>query len=625
MDESKGRATEDAVCLELPDGNFVDLDSAEASGARVVLQDEPAGREVVRHSAAHVLAQAVLELWPDAEYAIGPPTEDGFFYDFNVGRPFTPDDLERIEAKMREIIAKDQSFVREEISLDEAARIFQGQRYKLEIIEGIGEDSYDQGVSGAGVSIYRNDGVFVDLCRGPHLPSTGRIRAFKLLRTSGAYWRSDETRPMLQRVFGTAWESQQALGEYLLRMEEAERRDHRRLGRELDLFSLPSDLGAGLVLWHPSGAVLRRELVKYVERIHEATGYQFVSTPHLAKSILWETSGHLEQYRESMYPPMAAEGVEYFIKPMNCPFHVYIYKAHTRSYRDLPMRLYELGTVYRYERTGVLHGVFRPRGFTQDDAHIFCREDQLVDEIQRAMQLTFDLYDPFGFGEPIIKLSTFPGKAIGTPEMWERATEALRGALEASGRPYLVAEGEGAFYGPKIDFDYKDAIGRPWQLTTIQCDFALPDRFELEYMGADNERHRPVMIHRAILGSVERFVALLIEHFAGAFPTWMSPTQAVVIPIADRHGQYASNVVEQLRGSGVRVDLDSSGETLNSRIRKSQLRKVPYMLVVGDKEAEAATVSVRPRSGKEQRGVPTHEFVAHITQEIAQKSSPEVT
>jgi threonyl-tRNA synthetase len=569
------------------------------------------------------MAQAVLALWPEAKYAIGPPIEDGFYYDFDIGRPFTPEDLERIEAQMREIIAEDQVFIREELSLEDASKIFADQPYKLEIIEGIGEESGSQGVAEDKVSIYRNNGAFVDLCRGPHLPSTGRILAFKLLRTSGAYWRGDESREMLQRIYGTAWESPEALEEYLARLDEAERRDHRRLGRELDLFSLPSDLGPGLVLWHPKGGRLRKELIGYVEEIHAARGYEFVSTPHLAKSQIWQTSGHLEQYRENMYPPMMGAGVEYFVKPMNCPFHVYIYKSHTRSYRELPIRLYELGTVYRYERTGVIHGALRLRGFTQDDAHIFCRDDQLVEELLSVVELTLALYEPFGFSDPDIKLSTFPGKAIGTPEMWEQATDALRKALEASGRPYKIAEGEGAFYGPKIDFDYRDAIGRPWQLTTIQCDFALPERFELEYMGSDNMRYRPVMIHRAIFGSLERFTAVLIEHYAGAFPTWLAPVQATVIPIADRHGIYAQKVASELHQMGVRVEVDASGETLNSKIRKAQLQKIPYMLVVGDKEVEAATVAVRPRTGNERRGVPIGDFISEITSEIARRDSPE--
>lgn len=613
---------QDVVCLELPDGQLVDLNSG-ATGGRPVKQDEPKGREVLRHSTAHVLAQAVLKLWPDAKYAIGPPIEHGFYYDFDIGRPFTPEDLEVIEEKMREIVDADQPFIREEVSPDEALRIFASQPYKREIIEAIDEDSYDQGVASESVSLYRNDGAFVDLCRGPHIPSTGRIRAFKLLKTSGAYWRGDEKRQMLQRIYGTAWESTEALADYLNRLEEAERRDHRKLGRELDLFSMPTELGAGLVLWHPNGTTLRRELISYGEALHEERGYEIVTTPHIAKSFLWQTSGHLEQYRESMYPPMIGEGAEYYVKPMNCPFHVYIFKARTHSYQELPIRLYELGTLYRFERTGVLHGILRPRGFTQDDAHIFCREDQLVEELQAAMQLTEDLYRPFGFRDPLIKLSTFPGKAIGTTEMWEKATQALEGALKASGRSYVVAEGEGAFYGPKIDFDYTDAIGRPWQLTTIQCDFALPERFELEYMGADNSRHVPVMVHRAIFGSLERFIGVLIEHFAGAFPTWLAPVQALVIPIAERHTDYAQGVAEALKVSGIRVQIDSSGETLNNRIRKAQLQKVPYMLVVGDKEIEAESVSVRPRTGKERRGVPIAEFAQELNEEIARKGSPE--
>lgn len=611
------------VCYELPDGTLVDLSAPAPEGARPVGESDERGREVLRHSTAHVMAQAVLALYPGAKYAIGPPIQHGFYYDFDIGRPFNLEDLDKIEAKMAEIVAADQKFLREEISLDEAREIFAGQDFKLEIIDGIGEESQGQGVADDRVFIYRNDGTFVDLCRGPHLPSTGRIKAFKVLRSSGAYWRGDEKRQMLQRIYGTAWESREALDDYLHRLEEAERRDHRKIARELDLFSFPGELGAGLVLWHPKGARMRKELVRYVEDLHAARGYEFVSTPHIAKSHLWQTSGHLAQYRENMYPPMEAEGAEYFLKPMNCPFHVYIFKSQLRSYRDLPMRLFELGTVYRLERTGVIHGIARPRGFTQDDAHIFCREDQLTEELVSAMELTLSLYQPFGFDQPVIKLSTFPGKAIGTPEMWEKATDALKTALEATGRPYQVAEGEGAFYGPKIDFDYHDAIGRPWQLTTIQCDFALPERFELEFIGADNKAYRPVMIHRAILGSIERFTAVLVEHFAGAFPTWLAPLQALVIPIAERHGAYADEVAGELRIAQVRVDVDPSGETLGNRIRRGQLSKVPYMLIVGDKEVEAGTVSVRPRTGEERRGVTFKDFLFELTGEIARKGLPE--
>lgn len=615
----------DAACLRLSDGSLADLNSSKPG--EVVSQLEPEGLQVLRHSSAHVLAQAVLALFDDAKYAIGPPIEEppGFYYDFDVGRPFTPGDLEQIEAKMREIIDQDQPFIREDISLEDASKIFDDQPYKLEIIKGIGEDSYDQGVVGDTVSIYRNDGAFVDLCRGPHLPSTGRIKAFRLLKTSGAYWRGDEKRPMLQRIYGTAWESSDSLNDYLHRVEEAERRDHRKVGRELDLFSFPPELGSGLVLWHPKGTTIRNELVRHSESLHRVRGYEWVTTPHIARGDLWETSGHLAKFKESMYPSMTTdEGFQYYLKPMNCPFHVYIYKSQLRSYRDLPMRLFELGTVYRHEQSGVVHGILRPRGFTQDDCHIFCREDQLVEEIIGVMELINALYEPFGFSEPVIYLSTVnPEAAIGTPEMWERAESALRKALEEGGRPYQVAEGEGAFYGPKIDFNFRDAIGRLWQLTTVQCDFGLPERFDLEFVGADNQRHRPVMIHRALYGSIERFFGVLVEHYAGAFPTWLSPVQARILPIADRHESYANDVAGELTTVGARVDIDASSETLGNRIRKAQGEKIPYMLVVGDKEIEARSIAVRARTGDERKGVPLQEFLFEITQEIAQKTSPE--
>lgn len=605
----------------MPDGTLVDVASSPSSG-ELISQSDPVGREVVRHSTAHVLAQAVLSLYPGAKYAIGPPVQDppGFYYDFDIGRPFTPEDLEQIEAKMREIVEADQPFSREEVTITEALDLFADQPYKREILEGIDEESASEGVAGDKVSLYRNDG-FVDLCRGPHLPSTGRIRAFQLLNTSGAYWRGDEKRQMLQRIYGTAWESQDALDEYLLQVEEAERRDHRKLGRELDLFSFPPELGAGLVLWHPKGAAMRNELVKHSETLHKQRGYEWVSTPHIARGTLWETSGHLAKFAESMFPPMSLdENYDYYLKPMNCPFHVYIYKSQTRSYRDLPMRLFELGTVYRLEKSGVLHGILRPRGFTQDDCHIFCREDQLVEEILGVMELILALYEPFGFSEPVIYLSTVnPEAAIGTPEMWQRAEEALRKALDESGKPYEVAEGEGAFYGPKIDMNFRDAIGRLWQLTTVQCDFGLPERFDLEYVGSDNSRHRPVMIHRALYGSIERFFGVLVEHYAGAFPVWLAPVQALVIPIADRHHEYANQLVERISSAGGRAAVDASGETLGNRIRKAQGQKIPYMLVVGDKELEAGTVSVRLRSGEENRGVPSEEFVSTLVSDVEEK------
>jgi threonyl-tRNA synthetase len=576
---------------------------------------------VLRHSTAHVMAHAVCDLWPGAKYAIGPPIEDGFYYDFDLPAQLTPEDLPRIEERMRQIVAEDQPFVREEVPKDEARKRFSDQPYKLELIEQAGADPEAQaeGAAGDTVTIYRNDG-WQDLCLGPHVESTGKIGAFKLLSIAGAYWRGDERRPMLQRIYGTAWRTEEELADYLRRREEAERRDHRKLGRELDLVSFPDELGAGLAVWHPRGGILRKELEDYIRQLHLVRGYEIVATPHLARSVLWETSGHLEKYAETMYPPMQHEGGDYYVKPMNCPFHVLIYKSRTRSYRDLPMRLSELGTVYRYERPGVLHGLLRIRGFTQDDSHVICRPDQLIDEILNVFDLTLEIHGTFGFKEPVVKLSTKPGEAIGEPEMWERATEALRAALDRSGMPYEVAEGEGAFYGPKVDFHFHDAIGRLWQLTTVQVDFALPERFAMEFMAEDNQRHRPVMIHRAILGSIERFLGVLIEHYGGAFPLWLAPEQVRLVPIADRHAEPAEKVAARLRAAGLRAAVDDSRETVSRKVREAQLMKVPYVLVMGDKEVEAGTVSVRDRAGVEVRGVAVDAFVGRALAEAESKA-----
>jgi threonyl-tRNA synthetase len=581
--------------------------------ARMADQDD---LEVLRHSTSHVMAQAVCDLWPGARYAIGPPIEDGFYYDFDLPEQLTPEDLPRIEARMREIVQAEQPFKREEVSREEALERFADQPYKLEIIEGVEEA---EGAGGDTVSIYRNDG-WQDLCLGPHVESTGKVGAFKLLSVAGAYWRGDEHRQQLQRIYGTAWPTEEELQDYLHRREEAEKRDHRKLGPALDLFSFPDELGAGLAVWHPRGGALLRQLGDFVREIHVARGYELVTTPHVARSGLWETSGHLEKYAGNMYPPMHDDSGDYYVKPMNCPFHVLIYKARTRSYRDLPLRLSELGTVYRHEKAGTLHGLLRIRGLSMDDAHIFCTPDQLVDEVLGVFDLTLEVFRVFGFEEPRIELSTKPGEAIGDEAMWARATEALRGALDKSGMAYDVAEGEGAFYGPKVDFHFNDAIGRSWQLTTVQCDFALPERFELEFMGDDNQRHRPVMIHRAILGSLERFIAILIEHHAGAFPMWLAPEQVRVIPIATRHDGYAEKVADRLREAGLRVEVDESRETLGKKVRAAQLDKVPYALVVGDKEEEAGTVAVRDRAGTERRGVSLEEFVERAVGEAESKA-----
>ena len=573
--------------------------------------------EVLRHSTAHVMAQAVCDLYEGAKYAIGPPIEDGFYYDFDLPQRLTPEDLERIEARMREIVEEDQPFVREELSRQEALERFAAQPYKIEIIAGVEEE---EGAGGEAVSVYRNDG-WADLCRGPHMGSTAELGAFKLLSVAGAYWRGDENRPQLQRIYGTAWETKEDLEGYLTRLEEAEKRDHRKLGRDLDLVSFPEELGAGLSVWHPKGGLVRNELERWVRDLHLERGYDLVASPHLARSVLWETSGHLEKFAENMYPPMSADdGSDYYVKPMNCPFHVLIFRSRTRSYRELPLRLSELGTVYRYEKPGVLHGLLRVRGLTQDDSHIICTPDQLTDEILGVFDLTLEVHRTFGFTDPVIHLSTQPGQAIGDQEMWERATEALREALDRSGMPYELAEGEGAFYGPKVDFHFHDAIGRLWQLTTVQVDFALPERFDMEYMGEDNQRHRPVMIHRAILGSVERFLGVLIEHFAGALPPWLSPVQARIVPIADRHAEHAELLARRLREGGLRVEVDDSRETLGKKIRDAQLQKVPYALVIGDKEIEADVVSVRDRSGTEARGVAIDAFLRRAVEEVESRA-----
>ena len=586
--------------MKTSDGGAIDIGSDE-------------GREILRHSAAHVMAQAVCDLFPGAKYAIGPPITDGFYYDFDVGRAFTPDDLDRIEARMREIVAAAQPFHREELSRDDALKRFADQPFKVEIIQGVDEA---EGAGGQAISVYRNDG-WADLCRGPHVSDTAAIPAFKLLRIAGAYWRGDEHNPMLQRIYGTAWESQEALDAYLERLEEAAKRDHRKLGRELDLFSFPEELGGGLLVWHPKGGAVRKALEDFSREINLARGYEPVYSPHVARSILWETSGHLAQYKENMYPAMELDDVEYYVKPMNCPFHVLVYKSKTRSYRDLPIRMFELGTVYRHERSGVLHGMLRVRGLTQDDSHIFCRRDQLVDEIIGVMELTLDIHNTLGFGEPRIELSTKPGKAIGNEEMWSEATDALRSALDKWGKPYAVAEGEGAFYGPKIDFHFADAIGRYWQLTTIQVDFALPQAFDLHYAaGEDNKIERPVMIHRAILGSIERVTGVLLEHYAGAFPTWLAPVQVVICPIADRHSEHCEKVAKDMRTRGIRVEVDNRREKLQHKIRDAKLQKVPYILAIGDRDIEAGTAGINPRDGEQLRDASLAEFTDRVVDEI---------
>ena len=577
---------------------------------------EIALRHRLRHSAAHIMADAVLSLFPEAKMAIGPPTQDGFYYDFDVSRPFTPEDLEQIEALMVKTIAAGHSFRREEMAREEITSLFSDQPYKLEIIEGLAEEET--------LTVYRHD-EFVDLCQGPHVENTGEIAAVKLLTVAGAYWRGDEHRPMLQRIYGTAFESQEALDAHLARLEEAERRDHRTLGRQLGLFSIHDEIGPGLIVWHPKGGLVRTLIEDYWRELHGRWGYDIVYSPHIGRGSLWQTSGHLDFFRENMYGSLEVDEQEYFLKPMNCPFHIMVYKSSLRSYRELPLRYGELGTVYRYERSGVLHGLMRVRGFTQDDAHIFCRPDQVVDEVGRVLDLTFELLQAFGFSEYSIMVSTRPEKAVGDPAMWEHATDSLRLSLEQRGLSFGIDEGGGAFYGPKIDIHITDALGRAWQCTTIQFDFTLPERFDLTYQDDEGNRVQPYMVHRAILGSVERFFGVLIEHYAGAFPLWLAPVQAVVIPIADRHLEYASQVQDTLAKAGFRVEVDARGDRMNQKIRNAQMQKVPYMLVVGDKEAEAESVSVRHRDEGDLGPMPVSSFTERLGNEAVIPSAKVTT
>lgn len=608
------RLAKAAVAVSVDD-ELLDLSEPLSRGGRfsVITEDTDQGRHIMRHSAAHVLAQAVLGLYPGVSFAIGPPIDDGFYYDFDIARPFTADDLVVIEARMAEIIAADQAFVRESISQSEALALFSEQPYKSEIIKGVEASEVE---SGTEVTIYRNDG-FVDLCRGPHLPSTGRLKAVKLLRSAGAYWRGDETKPQLQRIYGTAWESQAALDAYLHRLAEAERRDHRRLGPELDLFSFPRELGIGLAVWHPKGGIFRKLVEDHSRRLHERFGFAFVFSPHLANEALWRTSGHLDYYSELMYPRMETEdGEAYRVKPMNCPFHILIYKSRGRSYRDLPIRLSELGGVYRLERSGVIHGILRARGFTQDDSHTFCRRDQLDAELALHLNFVLTWLKDFGFTEFEAELSTQPAKAVGEQEMWDVAEAALQKSLEDAGLAYRIAHGEGAFYGPKIDVHVKDAIGRPWQMSTIQIDFNLPQRFQLEYATAENVPAQPVMIHCAKAGSIERFLGVVTEHYAGAFPMWLAPVQVTVIPVADRHDHYANDVAEQLRAAGLRIEVDKDDDTVGEKIRRALSAKHPVLAVVGDKDVQARTIGLR-RYGEERehRGVPLADVISQLSRD----------
>jgi len=564
----------------------------------------------MRHSASHVMAEAVLSMFPEARLGIGPPIENGFYYDFELPRPLTIDDLPVIEERMRVSVAANHPFEHFEVSKEEARRMFAEQPYKLELIEGIEDET---------VSIYRH-ASFTDLCSGPHVPTTGQIGAFKLTSVAGAYWRGDEHRPMLQRIYGALFETEEELADFLRRQEEAQRRDHRRLGRELDLFSFHEEYGPGLVYWHPKGGRVRAIIEEFWRQEHYRAGYELVYTPHIGRSTLWETSGHLSFYADNMYSPMDIDGQDYYIKPMNCPFHVQIYRTQIRSYRDLPMRLAELGTVYRYERSGVLHGLTRVRGFTQDDSHIFCTPDQVESEIQRVVEFVLFMLRTFGFEDFQAFVSTRPEKAVGPEERWQQATQALMRTVDALGLTYDIDEGGGAFYGPKIDIYVKDALGRPWQLSTVQFDFNLPERFGITFVGEDGREHQPYMVHRALFGSMERFFGVLLEHLGGAFPLWLAPVQAIVIPIADRHVEYAIEVADDMRAEGLRVEVDDRNERMNAKIRDAQLQKVPYMLVVGDKEVAEKAAAVRLRSGENLGAIPVFQVIDRMKDEIAERT-----
>lgn len=575
------------------DGRLVDIDTpvTEGSHVAIVTESDPEALDLLRHSAAHVMAEAVQQLFPSARFGVGPAIEDGFYYDIDVDRALTPEDLAAIEDKMREIVADRQPFVRRVLSKPEAQRLFQDQPYKLELLEEIPDEEE--------ISIYTS-GAFTDLCRGPHVPHTGWVKAFKLMKVSGAYWRGDADKPMLQRIYGTAWFAKKDLEAYITRIEEAEKRDHRKLGRELDLFHFDELAGSGLVLYHPKGARVLHELIEWLSADLYERGYVEIRTPHIYKADVWKTSGHWDYYRENMFPFTVDEGegkepTEYAVKPMNCPGALLVYRVDVRSYRDLPMRLFEFGTVYRHERSGVVHGLMRARGFTQDDAHIFCTAEQIIPEVKGMLDIVKHIMDTFGF-EYSAEVSTRPEKSVGRDEDWELATRALMAALEEWGLPYQINEGDGAFYGPKIDIKVKDAIGRIWQLSTIQVDFNNPERFDITYRTAQNTEERPFMLHRAIFGSMERFLGILLEHTAGALPVWLAPVQAVIIPIADRHLAYCSEVRKDLSSAGVRVETYAENEPMRVKIAKAQAQKVPYMLVVGDREVETATVAVRDRS-----------------------------
>jgi len=599
-----GKDFTDQIVAGRVDGKLVDMSTPlEHSGSLdFVTLDSEDGLNILRHSTSHIMAYAVKELFKGVKVSIGPAIEKGFYYDFDYQGSFTPDDLPRIEEKMAELIKRNIPFIREEISIAEAINLFEGQgeTYKVEILKELHDEF---------VSIYRS-GDFIDLCRGPHIPSTGMIKAYKLLSIAGAYWRGDERNKMLQRIYGTAFADRGSLADYLERIEEAQRRDHRKLGRELELFSINEEAGAGLVIYHPKGALLRTIIEDFEKKEHLRRGYHLAMGPQILKRELWEKSGHLENYRELMYFTMVEEG-EYALKPMNCLAHMLIYKSKIRSYRDLPIRYFELGKVHRHERSGVLHGLLRVREFTQDDAHILCRPDQLNDEIKGIIELVNDFMRVFGFHYDM-EISTRPEKSIGTDQDWDRATAALLKAIEDKGLPYSINEGEGAFYGPKIDVKLEDALGRHWQCATIQCDFTLPERFDLSYIGSNGEKNRPVMLHRTIIGTLERFIGILVEHYGGAFPTWLAPVQAILLTITDKNIPYAEEVFRSLLDKGVRVDKDFRNEKLGLKVREAQLMKIPYMLVIGEREEKSSSISARTRTGEQLRPMKVEEFITMV-------------
>ena len=612
------RLAKSAVCA-LVDGQLRDLRERLSEDASVTFltRGSQQALEVLRHTTTHIMAQAVKRLFPKAVLGIGPAIENGFYYDFDLPQPFAPEDLSSIEEEMKKIIAEAFPIERMEVSKKEALELLaeRDEKLKLELLEDL-EDEI--------VTLYKQ-GEFIDLCRGPHLRNTGEIKsnAFKLMSIAGAYWRGDENRPMLQRIYGTAWESKKELDEHLEILAQIEARDHRKLIKQLDLVSFHEEAGAGLAYWHPKGGRMRVIIEDYWRKLHYEGGYEIVFTPHIGRAHLWETSGHLDFYRDGMYSPMDVDGQDYYIKPMNCPFHIMIYKSHTRSYRDLPLRWAELGTVYRYERSGTLHGLLRVRGFTQDDAHIFCTPEQVDDEILRVLDFSLNLLRGFGFEEFKIELSVrdpkTPEKYAGEDAMWEQAEASLVKALAAREIPYERMEGEAVFYGPKIDIKIKDALNRTWQCTTIQFDFNLPSRFDMKYIGEDGTEHRPYMIHRALLGSLERFFGVLVEHYAGAFPVWLAPVQAMVIPISDRHDDYARNVVDEFKKAGIRAEVDLASGRMNAKIRNAQLQKIPYMLVVGEREMESQTVSLRLRTEEDLGALPLTEVIEMIQKKVEEK------